>query len=225
MSDLDRRGRGDIWTLTVAEYRAASPLKRLQYRLFRNPLILFLIAPAWLFLILYRFAGKGDRRKQKNSLHVTNAGILLLFLAASWSIGWRTYLMIHLPIICIAGGGGLWLFYVQHQFEGVYWARHNDWVPTRAALEGASFYQLPGLLRWLSGNIGFHHIHHLRPRIPNYHLKQCHEAMAPWQPLVPLKLRSSLRSLRLKLWDEQQNRLVGFDDIKTDRQTGVGSST
>lgn len=214
VNDLDRRGKGDVWTLTVEEYIAAPKLKRLQYRIFRNPVVLFIIGPAYLFLVDYRFPEKDDRRKQINSLHITNAGILLMFLMASGLMGWQTYLSIQLPLLIIAGTGGIWLFYVQHQFEGVYWSRHHAWDPMKAALEGSSFYQLPKVLQWFSGNIGFHHIHHVRPRIPNYHLKKCHVAMSTWQPVVPLKLRRSLRSLRLRLWDERQNRLVGFGAIR-----------
>lgn len=213
VSDLDRRGHGDVWTLTIEEYMAASLFKRIRYRLYRNPLIMFILGPAYLFLVDYRFPEKGDRRKQIKSLHITNAGIAFTFIVAAWLIGWQTYLLIQLPILLVAGAGGVWLFYVQHQFEGVYWSRHGAWDPMKAALEGSSFYHLPRLLQWFSGNIGFHHIHHVRPRIPNYHLKQCHDVMAPWQTIATLNLRDSLRSLRLKLWDEKQNRLVGFGAV------------
>ncbi|NNG00724.1 MAG: fatty acid desaturase [Desulfobacteraceae bacterium] len=214
VSDLDRRGKGDIWTLTVEEYMTRSRFKRMQYRLFRNPLIMFILGPAYVFLVLYRFPEKGDRHRQIKSLHITNAGIAAVILAASWLMGWQAYLLAQLPILFLAGVGGIWLFYVQHQFEGVYWARHNAWDPLKASLEGSSFYQLPKLLQWFSGNIGFHHIHHMRPRIPNYHLQECHKALTAREPVVPLKMRDSLRSLRLKLWDEKQNRLVGFGAIK-----------
>ena len=215
VNDLDRRGKGDVWTLTVEEYRAASRFKRIRYRMFRNPLILFIFGPAYLFLIDYRFPEKGDRSKQKRSLHLTNLGIAAFALAACWLMGWKTYLLIQLPIILIAGAFGVWLFYVQHQFDGVYWARHKAWDPMRAALEGSSFYRLPKLLQWFSGNIGFHHIHHISPRIPNYHLEQCHDILVSWQAIKALNLRRSLHSLRLKLWDEQHNRLVGFGAVKT----------
>jgi acyl-lipid omega-6 desaturase (Delta-12 desaturase) len=214
VSDLDRRGHGDVWTLTVDEYLAASTLKRLRYRLFRNPLIMFIIGPAYLFLIDYRFPEKGDRRKQINSLLITNTGIAAIILAASLLIGWQNYVLIQVPVMLIAGAAGIWLFYVQHQFEGVYWARHQAWDRTKAALEGASFFKLPRLLQWFSGNIGFHHIHHVSPRIPNYNLEQCHHAAAPWDTTRQINLYDSLRTLKLKLWDEKQNRLVGFDAIK-----------
>lgn len=213
VSDLDRRGYGDVWTMTVEEYRVSTWFKRFQYRLYRNPLIMFIVGPAYIFLFDYRFPGKGDRRRQIKSVHITNAGILAVIAAASWLMGWQTYLLIQLPVMIVAGAGGVWLFYIQHQFEGVYWARHNVWDPMRAALEGSSFYRLPRLLQWFSGNIGFHHIHHIRPRIPNYHLKKCHEALVRSQAVMPLKLGRSLHSLRLKLWDEKQNRLVGFGAV------------
>jgi omega-6 fatty acid desaturase (delta-12 desaturase) len=200
--------------MTVKEYATASRFKRLQYRRFRNPLVLFLFGPAYVLLIEYRFAGKGDGRRQTVSRYITNSGIAALLLLAFWLIGWRSYLVIQLPILVIAGACGFWLFYIQHQFEGVYWARHNTWDPMKASLEGSSFYQLPVVLQWFSGNIGFHHIHHMRPRIPNYHLQQCQIVMAPWLIISPLRLRDSLRSLRLKLWDEKQNRLVGFRAAK-----------
>ncbi len=219
VNDLDRRGRGDVWTLTVDEYRAASRFKRLRYRLFRNPLVLLIIGPVYLFLFDYRFPEKGDQRKQIRSLHMTNLGIAALVAAACWLVGWRAYLLIQLPIILISGAGGVWLFYVQHQFEGAYWARHEVWDPMKAALKGFSFYQLPKLLQWFSGNIGFHHIHHISPRIPNYHLERCHEILVAWQVIKPLNLRASLHSLRLKLWDEQNDRLVGFGAVKNQAQT------
>ena len=215
VSNLDRRGHGDIWTMTVEEYRVSTKFKRLQYRMFRNPLVLFLLGPAYVLLIEYRFAGKGDGRRQTVSRYITNIGIASLLLVALWLIGWRTYLAIQLPILVIAGACGFWLFYIQHQFEGVYWARHNSWDSIKASLEGSSFYELPAVLQWFSGNIGFHHIHHMRPRIPNYHLQQCQKAVAPWLIISPLRLRESLRSLRLKLWDEKRNQLVGFKSAKT----------
>ena len=174
---------------------------------------MFILGPAYLFLVDYRFPEKGDRRKQITSLHITNAGIALTFIVAAWVIGWQTYLLIQLSILVVAGAGGVWLFYIQHQFEGVYWSRHGAWDPMKAALEGSSFYHLPRLLHWFSGNIGFHHIHHVRPRIPNYHLQQCHDVMASWPNIATLNLRDSLRSLRLKLWDEKHNQLVAFGAI------------
>jgi omega-6 fatty acid desaturase (delta-12 desaturase) len=211
--DLDRRGKGDVWTLTTEEFRAASKPKRFWYRFFRHPVVLLGLGPAFLFMVSYRYPHKGSKRRQKKSVMITNAAILTMIVAASLTIGFKAYALIQFPIIFFAGVIGVWLFYIQHQFEGVYWARHRAWDPMKAALKGSSFYHLPRLLQWFSGNIGFHHIHHVRPRIPNYHLKQCHDVMAPCQTIVMLNLRDSLRSLRLKLWDEKHSRLVGFGAI------------
>ncbi len=215
--NLDRRGRGDVWLMTVEEYRGASTFKRMTYRFFRNPVVMLVLGPIWLFLIEYRFPGKGDRRKQIISLHITNAGIVAVIVLATWLLGWQTYLLVQVPVNFIAGAGGIWLFYVQHQFEDVYWSRQPVWDPVKAALQGSSFYQLPRLLQWFSANIGYHHLHHLLPRIPNYHLEGCHYSLAQLQTVKPLTLRDSLGSLRLKLWHEEKKRLVGFETVRSAR--------
>jgi omega-6 fatty acid desaturase (delta-12 desaturase) len=213
--DLDRRGTGDIWTMTVAEYRAAPLQKRLAYRLFRNPLVLFGPGPVILFLIINRFPTTGARRRERTSVLLTDLAIVAIFVLAGLTIGLRTYLLIQLPIIFVASCVGMWLFYVQHQFEGVYWARHENWDSMRVALEGSSYYRLPGVLQWFTGNIGLHHVHHVRPRIPNYHLQQCCDGIPALQAVRPLTLRASLRSLRLNLWDETHHKLVGFRELKS----------
>ena len=141
--------------------------------------------------------------------------LLAIVVLVSLIIGYREYLSIQLPIILISGSMGIWLFYVQHQFEGVYWARHDVWDPTRAALEGASYYKLPKLLQWLTGNIGFHHVHHIRPTIPNYNLQQCFTDISALQEVEPLTIRGSLKSLWMNLWDEKQQKLVSFQSLKT----------
>jgi len=212
--DLDRRGTGDVWTLTVEEYLAAPRLKRLVYRLFRNPFVMFGLGPAALFLISHRFFGKGDGKRERYSVILTNIAILMIFLSAGLTIGFRTYLLIQLPLFLIAGLLGIWLFYVQHQFEGVYWARHDAWDPMRAALEGSSYYRLPGVLQWFSGNIGLHHIHHVRPRIPNYNLQQCYNNIPALQAVKPLTIRGSLKSAGMKMWDEKQQKMVSFRSLK-----------
>jgi len=211
---LDRRGMGDIWTLTVEEYAAASWPTRLAYRLFRNPIVLFGVAPAVLFLILQRFSNKNARKRERRSVILTNLGVVAFILAASWAIGWQTYVMIQLPIIVVAGAIGVWLFYVQHQFEGVYWARQDEWDSTKAALEGSSYYKLPQILQWFTGNIGLHHIHHLRPGIPNYNLQRCYDDIPALQAVEPLTIRRSLRSLWLNLWDEKEQALVSFHSAR-----------
>jgi omega-6 fatty acid desaturase (delta-12 desaturase) len=211
--NLDRRGSGDVWTMTVQEYQAAPRGKRLAYRLFRNPLVMFGLGPAFMFLIAQRFPHSGTKKRERNSVIITNLAILAIAVVASLTIGFWTYLLIQLPIILVAGVLGLWLFYVQHQYEGVYWARQEEWEPIKSALEGSSYYKLPKVLQWFTGNIGLHHIHHLRPRIPNYHLQACYDHVPAMQGVQPLTLLKSLKSLRMNLWDEQQQELVSFRSL------------
>lgn len=208
--DLDRRGIGDIPTLTVNEYRNASMLQRLYYRFQRNPIFMFGIGPALQFVIGHRFSYKQAGKRERQSVLVTNLALLALFGIACFTIGLRAYLLIQLPIIVLAASVGVWLFYVQHQYEDVYWARHHEWDPIRAALEGSSYYRLPKILQWFSGNIGLHHIHHLRPRIPNYHLQRCYEEVPELQSARTLTLSGSFKSLGLHLWDEQTRQLVSY---------------
>ena len=211
--DLDRRGWGDVWTMTVEEYLVAPRVKRLAYRLFRNPLLMFGLGPALIFLITQRFPHKGAKKREIISVIITDLAILAIVVVASLTIGLRTYLLIQLPILLIAGVFGLWLFYVQHQYEGVYWARHEVWDPIKAALQGSSYYKLPKVLQWFSGNIGLHHIHHLRPRIPNYSLQRCYDAIPAMREVEPLTFLKSLGSLRMNLYDEGQQRLVSFRSL------------
>jgi acyl-lipid omega-6 desaturase (Delta-12 desaturase) len=218
VQDLDRRGVGDIWTLTAEEYLAAPKLKRFAYRLYRNPFVLFGLSPSTHFLILQRFPNKGAGKRERYSVVLTDLAILAIIGVSSLTIGWATYFFIQFPIMAIAGTIGVWMFYVQHQFEGVYWARHESWNPTRAALEGSSYYKLPKVLQWFTGNIGLHHIHHVRPRIPNYHLQQCYEDIPTLQAVEPLTMRRSLKSLCLNLWDEAGQKLVSFRSMKTHPQ-------
>lgn len=210
--DLDRRGVGDIWTMTVDEYLDAPRRTQRAYRLFRNPIVLFILGPPLLFLIGNRFPERNAGKAERQSVALTNLAILAIVGLSLWTVGLRTYLMIQIPITCMAGSLGVWLFYVQHQFEGVYWARHRDWDPMRAALAGSSYYHLPRVLRWFSGNIGLHHLHHLRPRIPNYQLQRCFDEV-PEVHVEPLTIRRSRKSLWMNVWDEAEQRLVGFHDI------------
>ena len=213
--DLDKRGTGDVWTLTVEEYLKASRWKRFAYRLARNPLVLFVIAPLFLFAIWQRIPSPKAAARERNSVHWTNLALIGLATGLSLLIGFKTYLFIQLGIMTIAGAAGVWLFYVQHQFEGVYWARHDEWDATAVALQGSSFYKLPKILQWFTGNIGFHHIHHLEPRIPNYNLERCQETVPLFQTVKPITLLPSLKSLGFRLWDEQQQRLVGYGYLRT----------
>jgi omega-6 fatty acid desaturase (delta-12 desaturase) len=211
--NLDRRGVGDVWTMTVEEYRAAPRRTQIAYRIYRNPVVMFGLGPAISFLIAQRFPQKGSKRRETLSVLITDVAIVAIIVTASLTIGLGTYLLIQLPIILIGGALGIWLFYVQHQYEGVYWARKETWDATKAALEGSSYYKLPKVLRWFTGNIGLHHIHHLRPRIPNYKLQQCYDQVPAMQEVQPLTIRKSLKSLRMNLWDEEQQELVTFRSL------------
>jgi omega-6 fatty acid desaturase (delta-12 desaturase) len=212
--DLDRRGSGDIWTLTVEEYRAASRGKKLAYRIVRNPFLMCLVGPAVVFLVIQRFPYPGAKRRERLNVWLTNLGISVLVGGLVWAFGLWTFLMIQLPVTVVAGAAGVWLFYVQHQFPGVYWDRHAAWDPIRAALEGSSYYRLPAVLRWFTGNIGLHHVHHVRPRIPNYRLQQCHDETPALRAVAPITLWRSRRCLRLNLYDEPRRELVSFRALK-----------
>lgn len=212
--DLDRRGIGDVWTLTVQEYLAAPRLKRLAYRFIRNRFVILGLVPAVLSMVTNRFPHRGAGPRERYSVWFTNVAILAVIGAASLTIGLGTYLAIQLPIMLIAGTAGVWLFYIQHQYEGVYWARHQVWDPIRAALDGSSYYKLPKVLQWVTGNIGLHHIHHFRPRIPNYNLQACYDGESAFRTVEPLTIRRSLKSLRLNLWDEEAQELVSFRSMK-----------
>ncbi|MCC6729458.1 MAG: fatty acid desaturase [Chthonomonadales bacterium] len=212
--NLERRGAGDIWTLTVAEYRSAPGIRRLGYRLFRNPLVLFLLGPFYMFFVAQRFWHRESGERGRRSVAVTNAALLGLVAAASLTIGLKTYLLIQIPVMAVAGMFGIWLFYVQHQYDPTYWEHQSGWDPVQASLEGSSYYKLPKVLQWFSGNIGLHHIHHLRARIPNYHLQACYDSVAELQAVEPLTLLGSLRCLFLNLWDEGERRMVSFRALR-----------
>jgi omega-6 fatty acid desaturase (delta-12 desaturase) len=222
--DLDGRGDGDIWTLTVREYLEAPRLKRIAYRLFRNPFVLFCLVPLYLFLIHQRFPSPAVGRRERLGVHWTNGALLAIAALMSLTIGIKAYLLIQLPVMAMTGTVGLWLFYVQHQFDGVYWQRRKDWGFAEAALNGSSFYKLPRILQWFSGNIGFHHVHHLSPRIPNYNLESCHRADPLFQSVRPITLLTSLRSFTYRLWDEQRGKLVTYRRLRELRRQRVGSS-
>lgn len=212
--DLDRRGTGDVWTMTVQEYLAASRWKRFSYRLARNPVVLFVIAPVVLFLVLERLPKGKEGRRERFSVYVTNAALALVFSGMSWAMGWKAYGLLQVTAVMVAGSAGVWLFYVQHQFEEVYWERGGGWDYEKAALQGSSYYKLPRVLQWFSGNIGFHHIHHLSPRIPNYHLEKCHHSEPLFHTVKPLTLLSSLKCLGFRLWDERRRRMVGYPSAR-----------
>jgi omega-6 fatty acid desaturase (delta-12 desaturase) len=179
----------------------------------RNPLIMFTIGSFLVFSIFHRFPRPGTGLRERRSVLLTDLALAGLIAGLIYLIGWQAYLLIQVPVLLVATSCGVWLFYVQHNFEGTYWDRHEGWDFFKAGLNGSSFYKLPAILQWFSGNIGFHHIHHLNSRIPNYYLPKCHRDNPVFQ-VQPLTLLTSLRSLRLRLWDERNRCLVGFEALK-----------
>ena len=210
--DLSRRGFGDIDTLTVREYKALSASKRFLYRLYRHPLVLFGFGPAYQFLVRHRLPiglRKGDT-KTVLSILVTNLAVAALLVVGGLTMGFGRFSALWLPVLVVAATAGVWMFFVQHQFERTYWADAKEWDFTEAALKGCSYYKLPGLLEWLTGYIGYHHIHHLASRIPNYRLRDCFRDIAALRSVTEINIRESLRCARLSLWDEDSHRLLSF---------------
>ena len=216
-ADLDKRGTGDVWTMTVDEYLGSSRWKRVGYQIVRNPVVLLLIAPLVLFVIIQRIPSTQGRRERR-SVWWMNLAVACFVVTLAWIFGIEAYLLIQLVVTMVAGAGGVWMFYVQHQFEGAYWERAGNWNYTAAALKGSSFYKLPAVLQWFSGNIGFHHIHHLSPRIPNYYLQRCHDADPLFGQVKPITLAASMKSLALRLWDEKSGRLTGYGPVRQRRR-------
>ena len=212
--DLDRRGVGDVPTMTVAEYHSSSWKKRLGYRLFRNPLVMFGIGPTYAMIVQPRMVSRSARPRIRRSVIVTNIALVLLVGALCWLIGWRQYLMVQAPTALLAGAVGVWLFYVQHQFEDTYWQNNEGWSYADAALRGSSYLKLPKVLQFFTGNIGLHHVHHLSTRIPNYRLQRAHDENAIFHKVPTLTLWDGLRAVRLKLWDEGRERLVTFAEAR-----------
>ncbi|MCK6445426.1 MAG: fatty acid desaturase [Planctomycetes bacterium] len=216
--NLDKRGVGDVWTLTVQEYLEASRWRRFAYRLARNPFVLFVLAPLVLFVVLQRLPSRGASRRERASVWWMNAALLVAIVGMSALFGVVPFLVLQLVALAVAGSAGVWLFYVQHQFEDAYWERGDDWSYTTAALQGSSFYKLPRVLQWFSGNIGFHHIHHLSPRIPNYNLERCHRSDPLFRDVKPVTFWSSFRLGALRLWDESSKKLVGYRHLESLRR-------
>jgi omega-6 fatty acid desaturase (delta-12 desaturase) len=210
--DLDRRGIGDVWTLTVAEYRARPWWGRLGYRAFRNPFVMFGLG--WLLVLVLkpRVVSRSAHRRIRASVIGTDLALLLLVGGLCLSLGWRTYLVLQAPTLLLTGAVGIWLFYVQHQFESTYWETKDGWSYDDAGLHGSSYLKLPGVLQFFTGNIGLHHVHHLSVRIPNYNLQSAHDETSGLQAVPALTLGEALRAVRLKLWDEERGRLVMFRD-------------
>ncbi|MDM5339124.1 fatty acid desaturase [Fictibacillus enclensis] len=212
--NLNKRGTGDIWIMTVDEYLAASFWRRIAYRLYRNPIIMFGLGPIYVFLITNRFNRKGARFKERINLYITNLSIAALAALLCWTVGWEAFLLVQGPIFFVSGVAGIWLFYVQHQFEDSYFEHDEEWDYVKAAIDGSSYYKLPKVLQWLTGNIGFHHIHHLSPRVPNYNLEDVHRIDSTFQSVQTITLTSSLRSLGFRLWDEESRTFISFKGIQ-----------
>lgn len=214
--DLDRRGVGDIDTLTVKEYQELGAGRRLLYRLYRHPLVLFGIGPAYMFVFRHRIpiGAMKEGLAGWTSTLTTNAGILAVALPLIHFFGLIPFLLIHLPIIVLGATIGVWFFYVQHQYEETFWHTRPDWTHEQAALQGSSFYDLPKPIMWLTGNIGIHHVHHLSSRIPFYKLPKVLKAYPELTEVGRLKFPESLRTVRLALWDESAQRLISFKEAK-----------
>jgi acyl-lipid omega-6 desaturase (Delta-12 desaturase) len=208
--DLDRRGGGDIRTLTVAEYRALDRRGRVGYRLFRNPIVMFGIGPVVALLVGPRIVARAARPRMRRSVIGTNLALAALVSALCWLIGWSDFLLVQAPTVLLAGSAGIWLFYVQHQFEDAYWESGENWSYADAALRGSSYLRLPKVLQFFSGNIGLHHVHHLSARIPNYNLQRAHDENPIFHEVPVLTLWDGIRAVRLKLWDEERGRMVTF---------------
>jgi omega-6 fatty acid desaturase (delta-12 desaturase) len=215
-NNLERDTGNDIYSacLTLHEYLARSRWQRFLYRLPRHPLIANLLLPPLVFVLLYRLPFDTPRNwsRERRSVYMTNVALVALFGALAALLGWREVLLVHLPVMVVASIVGVWLFTLQHRFETAHWATDGDWNFVDAALRGSSWFGLPRVLHWLTGNIGFHHVHHLNPRIPNYRLRAAHEAMQALRPTRPLRLRAGLDAPWLTLWDEARGRLVRFRD-------------
>lgn len=212
-SDLDRRGVGDVWTMTVDEFRRAGRGRRLYYRAYHSPWVMFTIGPLVKFLVVERIVTrpKTTPKRVKRSVHLTNAGVVVFVVGMMLLVGPGRYLAVQIPALVIGGSGAIWLFYVQHRFEGAYWSRRADWQYVDAALRGSSHLDLGRVLQYVSGNIGFHHLHHLDARIPNYNLPRCSREQPEFAADHVLTLRSSLTAVHLKLWDEAAGRYVGYE--------------
>ncbi|MEL3974556.1 fatty acid desaturase [Rossellomorea oryzaecorticis] len=221
--NLDKRGTGDIWTLTVDEYKAA-PLKlRLAYRFYRNPIVMFVLGPIWVFLIKNRFNRKGARKKERMNTYLVNVLIAAVAVLLGVTVGWQQFLIVQGSIFMISGAAGIWLFYVQHTFEDSYFEEDKEWEYVLAAVEGSSYYKLPKVLQFLTGNIGYHHIHHLSPRVPNYRLEETHNSIPDLQHVPTITLATSLTSLRFRLWDEDRKNFVSFKDVKSLPKTKIST--
>lgn len=221
--NLEHRGTGDIKTWTVEEYREAGFWQRVYYRLYRHPAVLFGIGPVLHFTIVQRLTIKlpPAARRERRSVHFTNLALVVCYTVIGLLFGFGRVAAVMLPAVTLAASAGVFLFYVQHQFDEAYWAHDEDWDYEKVALQGSSYYHLPRLLQWFTGNIGFHHVHHLSPRIPNYRLESCHRENEIFRQARVIHMGESLRTIPLTLWDESAQRLISFAEHRR-REHGLG---
>jgi len=219
--NLDKRGIGDVWTMTVKEYMQSGFWKKIGYKAFRHPLFLFVLAPFLMFVIDYRFVYGKTTEADRMSVRMNNLGLVILLFIGSKIFGLSTFLLLWMPSIWLAAICGVWLFYVQHQYEDTYWESQDHWDFVKGALAGSSFYKLPKVLQWFTGNIGFHHIHHLSPLVPNYKLETCHKNNRLFQEIKPLTFWRSFRAATLRLWDEEKERMLSFREFRRLRRAGA----
>jgi acyl-lipid omega-6 desaturase (Delta-12 desaturase) len=222
--DLDRRGTGDVPTLTLEEYVSSSPKERLRYRLFRNPLVMFGLGPIWSLMIGPRIWSRKMRPRRLRSVLVTNVAFAVVLGAIWWFVGFEAWLLVQMPAAIFAGTAGVWLFYVQHQFEDVYWEGGEQWSYADAALRGSSYLKLPRVLQFFTGNIGVHHVHHLSARIPNYNLQRAHDENPIFHDVPVLTLRDGMRSTRLKVIDPHSGRLLTWSEVRARRSAVPAAS-
>jgi acyl-lipid omega-6 desaturase (Delta-12 desaturase) len=213
--DLDRRGTGDVMTLTIEEYTSSSLKQRLGYRLFRNPLVMFGLGPIWSLMIGPRFWSRKMRPRQRRSVIEMNLVLVIIVGAIVWFVGLQAWLLVQVPTAVLAGTLGGWMFYVQHQFEDVYWESSERWTYAAAALRGSSYLRLPKVFQFFSGNIGLHHVHHLSAKVPNYNLQRAHDEIAIFHDVPVLTFRDGLRSIRLKVIDPNSGRLLTWNEVKS----------
>lgn len=214
VGNLDKRGTGDVMTMTVDEYKQSSRGRKLFYRLYRNPLIMLGIGAPYIFLLQNRWFPKGVQLREKRNVMLTNVVLAVLITGLGFLIGFKEFVLVQLPIFYLSSIGGIWLFYFQHQFDGVHWYRGSEWKYETVAIHGSSFYKLPRVLQWFTGNIGFHHVHHLSAKIPNYKLEQAHRENPLFTSVEPMTFWKSIKSLNLRLWDEEEQKLVSFSRLK-----------
>jgi omega-6 fatty acid desaturase (delta-12 desaturase) len=223
--DLDRRGVGDVPTMTATEYREARWTTRVGYWLFRHPLVMFGLGPIWAMVVQPRMTSREARRRSQLSVLGTDAVLVAFVGGLCWLMGWKEFLLIQGPTALLAGAAGIWLFYVQHQFEDTYWANSGTWSYADAALRGSSYLKLPKVLQFFTGNIGLHHVHHLSAVIPNYNLQRAHDENPIFHDVPELTLWGGLRAVRLKLWDEDSGQLITFSEARAAVRAAGQAST